>query len=88
MTDQDYVEFGNEAFALHEKAGRFFAAYSDEQIYQLNGLVRNEIAAVPGGKVAPAYDFLAIILAEEANERACPNRNVVQMPVRSNDVPF
>lgn len=89
MTDQDYVEFCDFVADLRLRAEAFFTRMSDEQIYQLDGLVRKEIAACPNGKVGPAYDFLAAILAEEAAKRKTPSNNIVQMPKRStNDALF
>ena len=89
MVEQDYVDFCNFAHDLRDRAEKFFAQFGDEHVYQLGGLVRNEIAASPGGKVAPAYDFLAAILTEEVAERESPSKNVVQMPRRFPDgVPF
>lgn len=88
MIEQDYVDFSNFAFDLRSRAEAFFARMSDEHLQQLGGLVRSEMAAA-GGRVEPAYDFLAGILAEEIDERKRPNKNVVKMPRRfANDLPF
>lgn len=89
MVEQDYVDFCNSAFDLRKRAESFFAQMGDDLVYQLDGLVRNELATCPNGKIEPAYDFLAAILAEEVTERRTPKSNVVQMPRNfSNDLPF
>lgn len=89
MTEQDYVDFCNFAYGLRRRAEGFFAQMSDEHVYQLDGLVRSEMAASSGGTVEEAYDFLAAILAQEAAERSNPIRNVVKLPKRfENDLPF
>lgn len=85
MVEQDYVDFCNFAHGLRERAEKFLAQFGDEHVFQLDGLVRHEIAASPGRQVAPAYDFLAAILAEEVAERQNPSKNVVQMPRRFPD---
>lgn len=89
MVEQDYVDFCNLASDLRGRAEAFFARYGEEHIYQLDGLVRMELSACPGGKVEPAYDFLAAVLAEEVVERRNPKSNVVQMPRSFPDgIPF
>jgi hypothetical protein len=89
MTDQDYTDFSNFAFELRKRAEAFVAQMADEQVYQLAGVVRNELATCPKGRLEPAYDFLAAILAEEAAERRTPKGNVVQMPRSFPDgIPF
>lgn len=89
MDEQDYVDFCNLASDLRTLAQHFFARQPDEQVYQLDGLVRMEMSACPSGKVEPAYDFLAAILAEEVAERRTPKSNVVQMPRSFPDgIPF
>lgn len=89
MVEQDYVDFCNLAFDLRPRAEAFFARYGDEHIYQLDGLVRMEMSASPSGKVEPAYDFLAVLLAEEVVERKNPKSNVVIMPRSFPDgIPF
>jgi len=89
MIEQDYVDFCNAATDLCERAEAFFADLEDEHVFQLDGLVRSEIAACPSGKVSPGYDFLAAILAQEVAERRNPTRNVVRMPSKpTNEIPF
>lgn len=74
MTEQDYVAFCNLAFGLRQSAEAFCSALVDEEARQLEGLVRMELTATPGGKVEPAYDFLAALLAEAVEERDLPGR--------------
>lgn len=69
MIEQDYADFCSFAFDIRQQARKFFADKGDEYVHQLGDLVRSEIAACPNGKVEPAYDFLAAILAEEAQRR-------------------
>lgn len=69
MTDADYVAFCNFAYGLRQMAERFCAVLADEQARQLHGYIRNEISAAPAGKVEPAFDFLAEILAEDIEAR-------------------
>ncbi len=89
MTEDDYTDFSNFAYALRKHAQAFFAQMGDEQVYQLAGFVRNELATCPKGRLEPAYDFLAAILSEEVAERSNPLRNVVKLPKRfENDLPF
>lgn len=66
MIEQDYVAFCNFAYDLRQDVERFFAEMGEDRVHQLRGLVKCEIAATPDGKVEPAYDFLAAILAEDA----------------------
>ncbi|WP_432344737.1 hypothetical protein WMC41_16050 [Shinella yambaruensis] len=79
MTEQDYVAFCNLAHDLQHIARRFCADLGDEQARQLHGFVQNELAATAAGKVAPAYDFLAAILAEEVE----PQGQVANSATRS-----
>jgi hypothetical protein len=89
MVEQDYTDFSNFAFDLRKQAEAFFAQMGGEQVYQLAGVIRNELATCPNGKLEPAYDFLAAILAEEVVERKTPKSNVVQMPRSFPDgIPF
>lgn len=89
MVEQDYVDFCNLASDLRRRAQAFLALHGDEHIYQLDGLVRMEMSACPTGKVEPAYDFLAAILAEEVVERKTPKSNVIKMPRSFPDgIPF
>lgn len=74
MTEEDFVAFCNIAFGLRQSAEAFCAALGDEEARQLEGLVRMEITATPGGKVELAYDFLAALLAEAVEERDLPGR--------------
>jgi len=60
MTEQDYVDFCNQASALAKRAEALFADLSDDHVLQLNGFVRSELACAPGGTIAPGYDFLAV----------------------------
>ena len=69
MTEQDYVAFCNLAHDLRHIARRFCVDPGEEQARQLHGFVQNELAATAAGKVAPAYDFLAAILAEEVEQQ-------------------
>lgn len=68
MIDQDYVAFCNFAHELQQAARGFCSQLDPEHIRQLSGVVQAEIAAA-GGKVAPAYDFLAVVLSEEVELR-------------------
>lgn len=88
MMEQDYVDFCNQASALTTQAEALFVDISDDHVLQLNGLVRSEIACCPGETVAPGFDFLAAILAQEVERRTRPDKNVFQMPARSHDVQF
>lgn len=76
MIDQDYTDFSNFAYRLRGLVERHFATMSDDFISQLNGHVRHELSFTPNGKVEPAYDFLAAMLAEEADERRKPKTSV------------
>ncbi|WP_337183832.1 hypothetical protein [Shinella sp.] len=69
MTEQDHIAFCNHAHDLQQIARAFCADLSEEEARQLHGFVQNEIAATAAGKVAPAYDFLAAVLAEEVEAR-------------------
>ncbi|MCP8894276.1 hypothetical protein KYK29_04990 [Shinella daejeonensis] len=69
MIDQDYVTFCNFAFDLRQSAETFCATLADEEVKQLNFLVRTEISAAPPGKPDAAYHFLAAILADAVRER-------------------
>jgi hypothetical protein len=69
MIEQDYTDFCNVATDLVERAEGYFARISDETLHQLRGLVRSEMAASPGGTVAPGYDFLAGMLDAEVEDR-------------------
>ena len=89
MIEQDYVDFCNFAHGLRERAEKFFARLGDDRVRQLGDLVRNEVAACAGGKVEPAYDFLATILVEEVAKRENPSKNIAEMPRRFPDgIPF
>lgn len=68
MTDADYVAFCNFAHELQQAARDFCSRMELEQVRRLSGVVQAELAAA-GGKVAPAYDFLAAVLSEEAELR-------------------
>ncbi|WP_312222583.1 hypothetical protein [Rhizobium rhizoryzae] len=91
MIEQTYAEFSNTAYMLRLRAERFLAKLSDEQINQLNGLVRNELAATSSGKVSAEYDFLAALLAGEDQQRKAPKEVSVakDQPGRAfDDLPF
>lgn len=72
MTEADYTRFCSFAHDLQQVARSYFSRMEVEHARQLNGIVQAEIAAA-GGKVAPAYDFLATTLAEEVSFRAQPD---------------
>lgn len=74
MNEADYVAFCIFAFGLRQSAEAFCSALGDAEARQLEGLVRMELTATPGGKVEPAYDFLAALLAEAVEERDLPGR--------------
>jgi len=69
MTDADYVEFCNFAHELQQAARAFCSRLEPEHARQLRGVVQAEVTAA-GGKVAPAYDFLTAVLAEEVELRS------------------
>jgi len=62
--------------------------FDDEQARQRHGFVRNELAATPGGKVEPAYDFLAAILAEDVAVRDQPALVGTKTKGWADDLPF
>lgn len=68
MIEQDYVDFCNVALAVEERAHAFLVSLSDEHIYQLRGLVRNEWSAA-SGNVSAEYAFMNTLLDAEADRR-------------------
>jgi hypothetical protein len=68
MIEQDYVDFCNVAFAVEEQARTFLEGLSDEHIYQLCCLVRNEWNAA-SGNVSAEYAFMKTLLDAEADRR-------------------
>ena len=88
MTDQDYADFCNFAYRLGSIARRAFSRKSDEEIYELNGYVRHQQSHTASGRVNPDYDFLAAILAEEAEDRRNPPPPVGAKVGGDDDLPF
>lgn len=88
MTEQDYVAFCNFAYGLRKSAEAFCAALADEEARQLEGLVRMELTAMPAGKIEPAYDFLAAVLAEEIEQRDNSEYQMAAPKGDNNDLPF
>lgn len=86
MTDQDYVDFCNIAFDIDALADAYFRRFSDEEIEQISGFIRNQRAATATGKVSLPYDFLADAMAEEIERR-----KTLSKPTKmeaSHDLPF
>lgn len=68
MIEQDYVDFCNEVYGLTSRAEGYLAKLSEEDLRQMQGLVRSEMGA-SSGAVAPGYNFLMAMLDAEIVDR-------------------